>query len=115
MPDRQLGWDEVREVLIKRRKAGQAPHWSIGWVAARVARNENKIINKSYKHVVLDYYQAHATGDEDAVKTRTWHRLVGFVDGLHNAGIGQADGTLPASQDDATQIMEEPGSLAAGL
>ena len=48
MPDKRLNWEQVRDVLIKRRKAGQAPHWCMGWVAARVARNENEIVNAAY-------------------------------------------------------------------
>ncbi|MDF1702866.1 MAG: hypothetical protein P1V36_17080, partial [Planctomycetota bacterium] len=102
------------DVLIKRRKAGQDPHWSIGWVAARVARNENEIVGAAYKHTVLDYYSAHAAEDQDAVKIRTWHRLIGFVDGLHNAGLQDAsmvEGSPATPQadhydDDKTLIMD---------
>ncbi len=105
MPDRQLRWDQVRDVLVKRRKAGQAPHWAMGWVAARVAKNEDTTVNTAFKTTVLDYYDAHASSDEDAIKTRTWHRLIGFVDGLHNAGLG--DGSVHAELDaDATDAVE---------
>jgi hypothetical protein len=103
MPNHQLGWDEVRDVLVKRRKAGQAPHWSIGWAAARIARGENAVVNAAYKHVVLDYYQANAERDEDTIKIRTWHRLIGFIDGLHNATVEDAESETPAPSD-ATQL-----------
>ena len=114
MPDKQLNWEQVRDVLIKRRKAGQAPHWCMGWVAARVARNENEIVNAAYKHTVLDYFSEHAGEDEDGVKIRTWHRLIGFVDGLHNAGLPDDAGMAPppppaAMDDDKTLVMDPSG------
>ena len=116
MPDTQLNWEQVRDVLVKRRKAGQAPHWCMGWVAARVARNENAVVNEAYKHTVLDYYSQHAHENEDAVKTRVWHRMIGFVDGLHNAGLPDAHSApdtsdtttaeVPLVDDDKTLVMD---------
>ncbi len=106
MPDRQLHWDEVLKVLVKRRKAGQAPHWSMGWVAARVARTESETVNTAFRHTVLDYYSAHATQNEDAVKTRTWHRLIGFVDGLHNAGLADPASDSPAVSEQAPADLD---------
>ncbi len=87
MPDKQLSWEQVRNVLIKRRKAGQAPHWCMGWVSARVAQEGDSLVYEAYQRTVLDYFGAHAPGNEDAIKTRTWHRLIGFVDGLHNGSL----------------------------
>lgn len=122
MPDHQLRWEQVRDVLVKRRKQGQAPHWAMGWVAARVAKTEDANVNKAYTTTVLDYYNAHAAEDEDAIKARTWHRLIGFVDGLHNAELGEpaaapepdvgatpgVDAAPRAHEFDRTLVMDDP-------
>ena len=107
MPDRQLTWVQVRDVLVKRRKAGQAPHWAMGWVSARVAKDEDAAVTAAYKTTVLDYYDAHASGDEDAIKMRTWHRLIGFVDGLHNASLGEAPAAAPKAEAEETELDDD--------
>lgn len=114
MPDKQLTWEQVRDVLIKRRKAGQAPHWSMGWVAARIARTDGKRVGKAFKHALLDYYSQHAGEKDDGLKARVWHRLIGFVDALHNADLPEPGETparasptaKPEFDPDATLVME---------
>ena len=108
MPDTQLTWEQVRDVLIKRRKAGQAPHWCMGWVAARVARTGDALVHEAYQRTVLDYYNGHTSEDEDSVKVRTWHRLIGFVDGLHNT-------ELPEAADAGGAGLAAAGSSGSGV
>ena len=107
MPKKQLSWEQVRNVLIKRRKAGQAPHWCMGWVSARVAQEGDALVYEAYQRTVLDYFGENAPGNEDAVKIRTWHRLIGFVDGLHNGSLPEPTGRGGAASGGSTPSADQ--------